>query len=239
MGLFIVTYDEMKKSRYLVLSAIAIEVLLSGSRSAAVGFVVVLIFVSLKSRQSLLKSTFWITATAIGVLIPVYVLQLRGTNIDTLDRINFLNHFLGEVRGWDLLTWAFGTPPITQLNYSTCQSLSFYSTLLSSSGDGTCYSVILHSFILRAIFDTGVCGLIACFYILNWVMKHAGVECILTLALLGLALANSISVSGPNNIYVIFPMIVATLKSSELNQYAPEARSNPGKVSSLRPDSSL
>ncbi len=56
----------------------------------------------------------------------------------------------------------------TPLLPASCADLSYYQTLFSYAGDGRCYSVILHSFIMRVIYDHGIIGfafLIFCLFI--------------------------------------------------------------------------
>src|SRR5699024_10128365 len=110
-----------------------------------------------------------------------------------------------------LSAWIFGTAPMTPLSTQTCAALDFYSELFSAAQDGSCYSVILHSFALRVLYDAGLIGALLVLLVPIAVMLRAGVPMILTLTLSAIAVANSLSVSGLNNPYVALPILLAIL----------------------------
>ena len=214
MGLLVVSYQRMGSRAVVWVMLLGLTVLESGSRSGAVGFVVLVVFVALSGETvSYFRRYLWSLVSVAVVLIPVFIFQSRGTSVDNLDRLNFLNQFLGEVTRWGPIDWLIGSPPLTQLSYQTCQKLSFYNALLSSSQDGSCYSVILHSFLLRVVFDFGVLGLLASIVGLWIIMAKGKVGIGIRVALIALGLANAFSVSGPNNVYVILPIAYALLNA--------------------------
>ncbi len=212
IGLLVVCYRFMGQRVFNYVILLGLEILVSGSRSAAIGFVIFVFFVTFSGETGKsFRRYLWALLSIAVVWIPLVVFQSRNTSLDTLDRINFLNHFLIETSGWHLGEWLFGAAPMTQLSSSTCQSLSYYYLLLSSAQDGSCYSVILHSFFLRVIFDFGVLGMVATFVSLWIIMRVGGVDRGIAIALVALAVANGFSVSGPNNVYVILPVAYAIL----------------------------
>ena len=216
LGLFASTYRYHEKSKNILLGLLGVSILISESRSASIGFVIVILYVlSLKSSRNSFTRYLTLVAVGISTYIPFFVFQSRNTDFATLDRLNFFNSFLDETQSWQALDWIFGSPPLTQLTDYTCTRLSFYSILLSAAEDGSCYSVILHSFYLRVLFDFGILGFILSFAALFYIMQRAGVSGGLMLVLVGLAIANGISVSGQNNIYVILPILLAMLSAKK------------------------
>jgi hypothetical protein len=212
MGLLVVSYRRMGSRVIAYVILLGLTVLESGSRSAAVGFVVLVVFVALSGETvSYFRRYLWALVSVAVVLVPVFIFQSRGTTAENLDRLNFLNKFISETGHWGPVEWLIGSPPLTQLSYQTCQQLSFYNLLLSSAQDGSCYSVILHSFILRVVFDFGVLGFLLSIVGLWIIMAKGKVGLGIRLALIALALANGFSVSGANNVYVILPVAYALL----------------------------
>ena len=210
MGLLVLSYETLGPRAMNYLLLLGFTIVISGSRSAAFGFVVVVFYVAFfADRGGLFRRYIFAIAAALATIIPIYVLQQRSTNFDTLDRLNFYNHFVFETSQFSSLEWLFGAPPITELSSFTCQGLSFYSTLLSSRGDGSCYAVILHSYFLRTIFDFGIAGLLMAFVAVWVAMRRANVPRRMTAVLILLGAANGISVSGLNNAYVVLPMAFA------------------------------
>lgn len=219
-GLVIVVYERGFHKNFWFFSALLFVVFLSGSRSGATGLLVLLLFLATRSQnRTKLVQYLILLSVSFGAAVALLIFQARGVNLETIDRINFLSRFSIEVSSWSIYEWAFGAPALSQMSYETCAYLSFYGTLLSSAGDGTCYSVILHSQILRLVFDFGITGLLLCFGLLYFILRSSGMTWQPSLALLALALTNSFSVSGPNNVYVVLPILAAliTKTNSEMN----------------------
>lgn len=168
----------------------------------------------LQARHLSLVAKYLLTVgAALAVLIPIYTFQQRSIGATSIDRLNFLNVFLAEAQTWNILTWIFGTTPITPLSSGGCSRLSFYESLFSSAGDGSCYSVILHSFLMRVVFDAGLLGLLASILIPWLLMRWNYVSRLSALTLTGIAIVNGASVSGINNPYVALPILLAILVS--------------------------
>lgn len=138
----------------------------------------------------------------------------RAASSTQVDRLNFLGVFLAEAQAFTALNWLFGTAPITPLSPGACHGLSYYESLFSSAGDGTCYSVILHAFVLRVIFDAGLVGLAIAYGGAWYFMRRGRVRTGLAMTLLAIAFANGLSVSGLNNPYVALPILVAILAAA-------------------------
>lgn len=213
-GLVAVSFPRLGRRRLLVVLALGVVVALSGSRSGAVAFLIVAAYVAVSSGMA--KRALGLFVSAVGVLgavwfvVTVFIARAQSS-LFTIDRINFLGVFWSETRDWGLLEWIVGTTPITPLSPTGCSTLAYYELLFANPDEGICYAVILHAFVLRVVFDTGILGLLLAFGGLIFVMRAAGIERRLGIALVAIALANSLSVSGLNNIYVVWPIAIAIL----------------------------
>jgi hypothetical protein len=126
-----------------------------------------------------------------------------------IDRVVFFKTFLYEVRDWPLWEFLTGSFPLTPLSPGSCGSLSFYDDLFSKTEPGTCYSVILHSFLMRAVFDHGLIGLGLLYGLLWWGLRRSGVAVRDSLALLGLITLSALSVSAFNSVFATIVLAVA------------------------------
>ena len=125
----------------------------------------------------------------------------------SVDRVRFLLLFLDNVEDWQWWNVLIGTEPLTPLSDETCRSLSYWSDLYSFSGDETCYSVILHSYIIRVIFDHGVLGLFFLIGFTAYGLRKSGYSWVDVLCVLGVLLASSLSVSAFNSVFAVLSMI--------------------------------
>lgn len=196
-------------SRTFWTAAVFAVVLLSGSRSAMLGIVIAAI--ATQARGFKLKHIM-----SAGVAAPIagaaafYLFAERstGAGIESLDRFRFLLVFLEEIKNWSWYNYVFGTMPITPLSPSSCSSLKFWSNLFSFSDDGKCYSVILHSYLLRVIFDHGLVGLIFLSLGINWCLKYSGYGLKDRLVVLGVLVSSALSVSSFNNIFCALSLLI-------------------------------
>lgn len=85
--------------------------------------------------------------------------------------------------------------------------------------------MIFHAFVMRVIFDAGLLGLALAFGVIIYAMRKSGVSWLLTLCITAIALANGLSVSGPNNPWVAIVVLVAILLAGN-SQRALEAKKN-------------
>lgn len=222
-GLAAVLYAHLGRKRGWMIVTLGLLTALSGSRSGAVVFVVLALYAVSQLRSNNLLTRYVLALGAVALLvfpIAVFTERSEGT-VYRIDRLNFLDVFITETRGWSPLTWLFGTTPITPLSPGSCSALSAYPLLFSSTGDGSCYVVILHAFLLRVVFDAGLIGL-ALSIVVPWVvMRRAGVTRLLTATLTVIAIANGASVSGLNNPYVALPIIVAIMTAAATTKRPP------------------
>jgi hypothetical protein len=209
LGLVHLAWPALGARRNLVFLALAATVLLSGSRSAALGLLCV--YVPLYVRTSNRTWPLHVAGVAaVGYAVfAIFSSRAAQDGATQLDRLVFLDTFLYEVRDWPLWQFLTGSFPLTPLSPGSCGSLSFYEVLFSQTDPGTCYSVILHSFVLRAAFDHGVLGL-ALLYGLVWLgLRRSAVPVRDAVALLALITVSGFSVSAFNNVFVTIVLAVA------------------------------
>lgn len=209
MGLFYLAWPWLGPRRNLLFLVLAGIVLVSGSRSAALGLIC--IYLPLFVRTSNRAWPLHVGGAAV-VGYAVYWLFSSRAEQDAgapLDRLVFFDVFRYEVRDWPLWEFFTGAFPLTPLSPGSCGSLRFYEALFSQTDPGVCYSVILHSYFLRAAFDHGILGL-GLLYGLIWLgLRRSRVPVRDALALLALISVSGLSVSAFNNVFVAITLAVA------------------------------
>lgn len=140
----------------------------------------------------------------------------------SVDRIRFLLFFLDETQDWRWWDYVFGSAPLTPLSPETCSALSYWEDLYSFSGDGQCYSVILHSYIIRVIFDHGVFGLLFLVLFTAWALRKAGFKWYEILCFIGVMMASSLSVSAFNSVFYPLSMMLFFWTSRESHRQSAE-----------------
>lgn len=190
----------------LKLLAIVLIVFVSGSRSGILSLLF-LIFMAYDKKLSsrgffALVIFFFLSAMSIIVLM-----QRLGGGIESIDRFVFLQLFIHDVSSWSLLDYFFGNIPLTPMSFYTCNSLSFFQTLFSHKNDGTCYSVVLHSYILRMIFDHGILGLIFVFSFVYTALRTSGYNIRFCITVVGLISINGLSVSAFNSVFCFLGLL--------------------------------
>ena len=190
--------------------ALMLVIFLSASRSGALAGLLVTFSLLGNSKVLHRWHSLKILIGSLAIGIVIYTFATRGAKISETDRFSFLQVFLSETETRSVFNWLFGNFIIRPLSDSACSTLNYYQILVSDPLYGTCYSVILHSFILRVLWDFGVVGLTISFLGL-FIRMRRDLPKFLPVTLILLALANAISVSGPNNLYVVFPILLAIL----------------------------
>ena len=209
IGLVQLAWPYLGWRRGPVFVALAATVLASGSRSAALGLLCV--YVVLYLRTSVRTWPLHLAGvTVVGyAVLTVFSSRAAADGSVELDRLVFFQTFLYEVRHWPIWEFLTGSFPLTPLSPGSCGSLSFYTPLFSRTDPGICYSVILHSFVLRGIFDHGVLGVVL-LYVLVWRgLRSSGVTLRDTVGLLALITVSGFSVSTFNNVFVAIVLAVA------------------------------
>lgn len=184
-------------------------VFLSGSLSG-VGTLLVLTLMLSPTRRLMEFIKNYFALMAVGIIVVLVALS-RFADFDSLqaiDRLLFAQVFWNEVKDFGWASWMLGTPVITPLNPASCEILSFYESLFSVGNPGQCFSVILHSFILRSIFDHGVLGTLAVFACSYYLVFRVYRNHWFALILLVLPALNGLSVSSFNNTFYAMAMVL-------------------------------
>lgn len=193
--------------------------LLSGSLSGFLSLAAMFLILNLSKvdKYIILK----IISLSIILLFLMFVINSRVTNIEALDRFVFLQELIYNIKSENLINLLIGNIGLHPLKQDTCNMLSFYSSLFSHNNDGTCYSVILHSYILRIIYDHGFLGLITIFSILLVILNRASISVKVILSVMAVIAINSLSVSGVSNTFIavgVILLITSYRKKSVINE---------------------
>lgn len=209
--LIMLTYglkDGFSRSFPLWLALLTITVIISGSRSSLLALLT--IYGSLYLTKFNIKAILmaFVFLLLVGATVAVFMQRMTG-GIESIDRFMFLMIFLDEIQEWGVLNFIFGEFPITALSSMACAKLSLWEkSLYSFSGDGSCYSVILHSYLLRVIFDHGVVGLIFLMLFVYKIFSIKGYSRKESLTFLGILMLSSVSVSAMNSIYTALAIAI-------------------------------
>ncbi|AMM33545.1 hypothetical protein SA2016_2880 [Sinomonas atrocyanea] len=206
------------------LLALGALVMSSGSRSGAVEFGLLIIYAVINVARA--RVAVRLLLVIVVPVIVYFVSDVFAARAESggVDRLNFLSVFLGETANWNLLDWLWGTSPITPLSSGGCAAMEYYSSLFSSTGDGTCYSVVLHAFIMRVVYDAGLFGLFLTVFVVLFSLRRSGAGVRVTWTIFAIAFANGFSVSGLNSPYVALPIVLTICISA-----------NRGSVESFKP----
>jgi hypothetical protein len=156
-------------------------------------------------------------------LAPSLIYLLTILDFEGIDRFAMLVVFVNEVVDKGFLETFFGNASLTPLSAEACRSLYYYPGLFSSSGDGTCFGLILHLAHLRFIIDHGILAY-AVLIILNFaLLKNYRFKFWTMVALLFPVFINGLSVSafyGP-----FYALYMITVISSAQGYYKCSIRS--------------
>jgi hypothetical protein len=209
MGLVYLAHPYLGARRHWVFAGLAVTVLLSGSRSAALGLVCVYVFRYLRTSNRTWPFHLAGVAAVGWAVLALFSERAAQDGGAQLDRLVFFQTFQYEVRNWPLWEFVTGAFPLTPLSPGSCGSLSFYDDLFSKTDPGICYSVIFHSFLMRAVFDHGLLGLVLLYGLLWLGLRRSGVAVRDAVALLGLITLSALSVSAFNSVFAAIVLAVA------------------------------
>ncbi len=200
-ALFLIRYTVTKEKALTVLGFVGLITILSLSRSSLLMYCVLVLFVFYNSYE---KTRVFIIPGAILILgsVIVFIFSQRDSSIEEIDRFKFMMVWWSQVKDWSLFEWMVGAPRITNLSTPACRFFyHWYDTLFSRSGNGTCYSVVFHSFLLRAIFDHGILGLLFIIFAAYNLLIVSGVRKGAALVFVSIVIINGLSVSSFNNLF--------------------------------------
>jgi hypothetical protein len=205
-SLYLIRFLLTKKHQLTFLFFLGCIIILSSSRSAILMYSVICLFVVNEKAQKY-KIIFLLLGTAFVASLVLYLFFSRGETIENIDRYKFLQVFLYETHSWDIFQYMIGAPRLTQLSNSSCMELSFFEALMSFSGNGSCYSVILHSYLLRVIFDHGVIGLFFFLFFLYKILIMSNINKKIIWVIIAIFILNGLSVSSFNSVFFPISMI--------------------------------
>lgn len=211
LGLYCVVFRSISRRQSLVFLPIFLSIaLLGASRSGAVA--VMIVYIVMFVRYSELRwAPFHVVVlivTAVG-LNWIFTVRAEGGSLQTSDRYRFFEVFENEIRNWTVGDFILGSYPLTPLSTGACARLEYFESLFSYSSPGHCYSVILHSYLMRGIFDHGILGMIVLYAIVAYYLYVSSRSPRLTIAILLIATASGFSVSSFNNVFTVVMITLA------------------------------
>lgn len=191
--------------QWMLLTAV---IFLSGSRSGVVSYFAMLCILLIRQFdwKTILKLAF-LGLIGIGV-VGIFVSRMSGGDLNSIDRVVFFQGLLIAMQEWELLDYLIGAPPLTAMPEVVCQRMQYYTTLFSAKDPSVCYSVILHSFVMRIVHDHGFFGLIFLFWATNALLKLSFVAKRVRVTVLAILFLNGLSVSSLNSVYALVGLIV-------------------------------
>lgn len=228
IGFAYLSFRHLGPRRNLWMAVLVGVVFASGSRSGLMelSLCMLLLYWRPRSRLFLLSAS---TMAIVGWWAFRLIEQRTVGGITGTDRWRFFTLFEFETRSWSATEWLVGAYPVTPLSSTTCGELARWRSLFSGTGDGQeCYSVILHSFALRAVFDQGILGTLLLLTVLWLALKTSGVRPRDRVALLGIGVLNATSVSAFNSEYLMLVTVVAAGLVQRSGSVAEEAAAGDG-----------
>jgi len=183
--------------------------ILSGSKSAIPIFIFVaacVLFQKVTFRKFIVVVPLLLLLC--GAFFSLLLSKYGETGLSGIDRLAFLRVFIVEMTESTWTGILLGKERISPLLSSSCQSLYFYQGLFSYNNDGTCYSPILHAYILRVIIDHGIIGMLTVFWITHLLLIKSGYSTKDSFVFNFVLFLNGLSVSGYNSGFYALSMIL-------------------------------
>ncbi|HDS1210608.1 TPA: hypothetical protein QD007_001198 [Shewanella algae] len=207
--LFYLKYILIGKVRNVEWFLVTVILVLSLSRSALPLYFIVasaIVFERVSLKKVLIAVPF-VTVLA-GIFIMILLNRPGGGGLENIDRIVFMQVYINEALNMPFWNFLFGAERISPLSPQACERLSFYKELFSYNNDGTCYSVILHSFVLRALYDHGLILFLGILYITYYMLRVAKYSKKESFVVTLVVLLNGLSVSSFNSYFFPLSMIL-------------------------------
>jgi hypothetical protein len=203
------------KKSFTILFFIGLVVIMSGSRSGILAYLLTFLFFITSDKKINIALIFLVSISFFILLaLTLYFSDRFYVNIETIDRYKFLMLLVNEFSNFSVYEWIFGTHSLTPLSEYSCSQLSGYPTKFSQNGSGECYAVILHSMIMRVIYNHGLFGVALVFFYFYYVL-YKRLSFRASLAITGILLVSSLSVSGPANAFVFYSLVFAILTTQK------------------------
>ncbi|WP_462155386.1 hypothetical protein [Pseudoalteromonas piscicida] len=188
--------------------ALGVVTFLSGSRSGVICFLAMFTIFYIKDFGWKTIIKLLVVAIIAAGVAATFISRLSGGDIEAIDRVVFFQGFLKAISGWGWQEFLIGSQTLTAMPESVCTRLQYYQSLFSAGKPGVCYSVILHTYLTRAIFDHGFLGLLFIFLAVNQLLKLSDVSPRARLACISILFLNGASVSSMNSVYAIVGLII-------------------------------
>ena len=214
-ALYLIRFKVTKKYALQILGFIGLITILSLSRSSLLMYCVVVLYAISELYR---KARVFILPGAIVMLggVILFIFGQRDSSIEEIDRYKFMLVWWSQVKDWNIFQWLVGAPRITNLSTGACRFFYIWTdTLFSRSGNGTCYSVVFHSFLLRAIFDHGILGLAFIIFAAYKLLAVSGVRRDIAWVFVALVIINGLSVSSFNNLFYAISTVFLMITNTE------------------------
>ena len=222
-ALYLVRYSVTKTRCFQLLGLVGLITILSLSRSSLLMYSVLVLFVIYDSFK---KTRIFFIPGAVLLLggIIYYVFSQRSSSLEDIDRYRFMLVWWSNVMDWPFWQWLVGAERITPLSVESCSTMSYFVNLFSYDQDGTCYSVILHSFIFRIIYDHGILGLIFVIGTTYILLIKNNVKTLISVTFIAIVLLNGLSVSSFNNLFFAISMLFLMSTNIEFPKKGPQEK---------------
>ena len=199
---FLIGFDNnIGKKTHLLLFVI---VVLSGSRSGIVTFIVCYIINQASFNRKIIFHFFLVV---LGLVCSYFLFKARlaGNELTEIDRLKFLHVFIYEIKSFSTYNILFGADIISELSHYSCSLLSFYQQLFYQE---SCYSVVMHGFVLRTLHDHGLVFSSIIVILYFNILRNNGMKKKYILTVFAIAFLNGLSVSSMNSIYFALPILI-------------------------------
>lgn len=213
-ALYLIRYTVTKEKYLFLLGLVGLITILSLSRSSLLMYSVLVLFVVYDSFK---KTRVFIIPGAIIILgsVAYYIFTQRSDSLQDVDRYRFMLVWWSNVNNWNFFQWLVGAERITALSPDSCSYMNYFKIMFSYKQDGTCYSVVLHSFIFRVLFDHGIIGFVALIYSVYVLLKRSRVRKDVAIVFIAIVLINGMSVSSFNNLFFAISMVFLMTTNTE------------------------
>jgi hypothetical protein len=204
--------DDLRTTNFYTFLFLMIS-FMSLSRWAVVSSCIILVVMNFnnKSAKSKLIKIIFVFSSLVFLVLTF---ALRTQSFKEIDRYKFLAILFRELRSDSLIEWLIKPNLILKsLSSDSCTSLKFYQQLFANADNNSCYSVILHSFIFRILFDFGpiILAILLTFFFIMFKARFDSKVALLSLMIL---ILNGLSVSSINTGFGALPFAIIILTQS-------------------------
>ena len=209
----VISEDDCKKSEklffYIIVLLIAI---MSGSRSglSAIGALSILTIPGLIGVANSIA-----VFLAAAIVFTAVFLSVPGLDDSRLlsgymesDRVKFLTVFVSEMSSKPLVDVIFGHISPVALDPVNCNSLEFYQGKFSKFDPNACYAVILHSGLMRNLWNFGIFGAVFIQYSVIVLFRRYGATHKQAFSAFAICFLSGLAVSGQSHSMVIVGLMI-------------------------------